>query len=346
MRRALELAALGAEKVAPNPMVGCVVVLPNESSKQGEIIGEGYHQAYGGPHAEVNAIANVADKELLKKSTLYVTLEPCAHQGKTPPCADLICRMHVARVVIAMRDPNPLVAGKGIAKLKSVGIEVVEGVLEKEANWLNRRFLTFMSQKRPYIILKWAQSLDRFMADSTGEPVWISNEYSQQLVHQWRAEEAAIMIGTHTALLDNPSLTTRHWPGSHPMRVVLDKDCVVPISNKIFSSEAQTLVITQKEEKEGGNTAWRRIPFKQSLAESLELLHGLGISSLIIEGGPTLLSNALQHGLWDEARVFVGTMTMEKGLKAPEIGQCYQYRTRIGSDTLKHFVNQSTQYVL
>jgi len=235
MQRAMELARLGLGSVSPNPMVGCIVVYKDK------IIGEGFHRQYGGPHAEVYAIDSVQKKELLSESTVYVSLEPCAHFGKTPPCADLLVASGVKKVVIANVDPNPQVAGKGIAILENAGIELQVGVMEKEGLELNRRFFKYISQKKPYVILKWAETADGFIARPDYSSKWISNEYSRKLVHKWRTEEDAVLVGKNTALHDNPMLNVRHWPGKNPLRIVLDRNLQLPQTLNLFSGNAQTV---------------------------------------------------------------------------------------------------------
>jgi diaminohydroxyphosphoribosylaminopyrimidine deaminase / 5-amino-6-(5-phosphoribosylamino)uracil reductase len=239
MQRALDLAALGRGTVSPNPMVGCVIV------HQNKIIGEGYHQQYGGAHAEPNAINSVRDKDLLSQSTLYVTLEPCAHWGKTPPCANLLIEMKVRKVVIATKDANPEVGGKGIYLLKEAGIEVITGVLEDQARELNKRFFTSMEKQRPYVILKWAQTRDGFIARENFDSKWISNSYSRQLVHKWRSEEDAIMVGTQTARYDNPMLNVRDWTGRNPLRIVLDRHMSLKSELHLFDGSQPTLRYNQ-----------------------------------------------------------------------------------------------------
>ncbi|HRS53852.1 MAG TPA: bifunctional diaminohydroxyphosphoribosylaminopyrimidine deaminase/5-amino-6-(5-phosphoribosylamino)uracil reductase RibD, partial [Bacteroidales bacterium] len=246
IRRCFDLARLGMGKVAPNPMVGCVIVNGNK------IIGEGYHQEYGGYHAEVNAINSVIDKDLLKTAVLYVNLEPCAHYGKTPPCTDLIISSQIPKVVISNVDPFEKVAGKGINKLRAAGISVIVGVLKQDGKELNKRFFTFCEQKRPYIILKWAQSLDGFIDKERNSneklkgPTWITGDFFKKVVHKWRAEEQAIMVGTNTAINDNPKLTVREVPGKNPLRIVIDRVLKLPHNLNLFDSSTPTLVLTEQ----------------------------------------------------------------------------------------------------
>ncbi|MBF8151410.1 bifunctional diaminohydroxyphosphoribosylaminopyrimidine deaminase/5-amino-6-(5-phosphoribosylamino)uracil reductase RibD [Winogradskyella sp. F6397] len=304
--RCLQIAKNGLGTTRPNPMVGAVIVY-NDS-----IIGEGFTSKYGGHHAEVNAINSVKDKSLLTKSTLYVTLEPCSHYGKTPPCSDLIVTHNIPNVVIGCVDDNPEVAGKGIAKLKASGCNVTVGVLEAECKAHHKRFFTFHNKKRPYIILKWAETSDGFIAPMTKnkkEPVWITNTYSRQLVHKWRAEEQAILVGTNTVIEDNPSLTVRDWPGAHPIRVVLDKRSKLDSTYTVFNDEAKTIRVTNK-----------NIDFENPVAiQIIDLLYQQNINSIIIEGGAKTLQTFINENLWDEARVFIGNSEFENGTKAPKL---------------------------
>lgn len=314
MQRCLHLAVQGLGSVAPNPMVGCVIV------HNGKIIGEGFHEKYGSAHAEVNAIRSVTDEKLLAQSTLYVNLEPCSHYGKTPPCANLIVEKKIPRVVIGSYDPNPLVAGKGIKLLRENGVEVMTEVLKPEADFLNRRFFTFHTQQRPYIILKWAQSADGFIAPADGKPYWLTNEVSKKLVHQWRSEEQAIMIGTNTARTDNPQLTVRLWHGNNPLRVVIDRTLSLPASLHIFNAEAATLVFNEKGNAVKGNIEKVKIDFSANIEE--QILHELfkrNILSIMIEGGTQFLNSFINRLLWDEARVFTVTKKLNEGVKAPQV---------------------------
>ena len=302
MKRCFQLAKCGIGHAAPNPMVGAVIVC------DGEIIGEGYHRKCGGPHAEVNAVASVADKSKLTRSTMYVSLEPCAHWGKTPPCAELIIKHHIPKVVICNVDPFPKVDGRGIQMLQDAGIEVQTGVLEDEGWHLNRRFFTFHSKRRPFIILKWAESADGFIAGKNGSPIAISTPESIRYVHKMRAEEAGILVGTQTALNDNPSLTVRHWAGENPTRVVLDRNLVVPVGNKCFSSDAPTILITEKADngKYPSNVKVVSLPFDEkgvNLDALMTCLYENNVQSLIVEGGAKTLQSFIDAGLWDEARV-------------------------------------------
>lgn len=319
MKRCLELAALGAGNVAPNPLVGCVVV------HNDQIIGEGYHQKYGEAHAEVNAINSVEDKSLLAESTLYVNLEPCAHQGKTPPCADLIVSHHLKTVVICNQDPFAEVNGKGIAKLQAAGIEVVTGVLEQEGLWLNRRFFTFHQKKRPYFILKWAQTTDGFIdherpPGSTEPPLKITQKAANTIVHKWRTEEAAILVGKNTALLDNPKLTARHWPGNHPLRLVIDPQLQLPEHLNLFTDGHETWVFNAKKAFCEKNICYEYITDPQSFPQEIAShLYSKGIQSVIIEGGKNTIDRFYESGLWDEARIFIGDVRIGSGIDAPAL---------------------------
>ncbi|WP_258100449.1 bifunctional diaminohydroxyphosphoribosylaminopyrimidine deaminase/5-amino-6-(5-phosphoribosylamino)uracil reductase RibD [Marinoscillum pacificum] len=312
MQRALQLAQLGIGKVSPNPMVGCVIV------HHDKIIGEGYHEQYGGPHAEVNAVADVTNKELLNEAVVYVTLEPCSHYGKTPPCADLLVHHQVKKVVICNDDPNPLVAGKGIQRLKEAGIVVEIGLLSDQGLELNRRFFTSFEKKRPYVILKWAQTADGFVARENFDSKWISNQYSRQMVHKWRSEEIAILVGKNTALYDNPSLTTRDWYGADPVRVVLDKKLELNRSMHLFDGSVKTYCFTTLEEVDSANMEFIQVA-EITPGVVLQELHNRRIQSIIIEGGSKTLQSFIDANLWDEARVFTSETRFEKGIKAPDI---------------------------
>ncbi|MDN3687690.1 bifunctional diaminohydroxyphosphoribosylaminopyrimidine deaminase/5-amino-6-(5-phosphoribosylamino)uracil reductase RibD [Cyclobacterium jeungdonense] len=333
MRRALDLASLGQGKVSPNPLVGCVIV------HNGLVIGEGYHEQYGQAHAEVNAIARVNDKELLPFSTLYVTLEPCAHHGKTPPCADLVVRHQLKRVVIGAVDSNPLVGGKGITKLEKAGIRVETGILEKEIRYQNRRFFTQMEKGRPFILLKWAQTRDGFIARSNYDSKWISNPLSRQLVHRWRAEESSILVGTNTAHYDNPQLTVRDWTGKNPLRLVIDRQLRLSPSLKLFDDSQPTLIYNQKQDKITGQTQWVRLDPGFTLKSILEDLHQRNIQSLMVEGGAALLRDFIGQGLWDEARVFTGTSRFGLGIPAPMLPVYPTEQIMLDQDLLQTYTN-------
>lgn len=318
MVRAIELARLGMGQVAPNPMVGCVIV------HNGLIIGEGYHRKYGEAHAEVNAVRSVKNRSLLAESTMYVTLEPCSHFGKTPPCADMIVEMGIPRVVVGSIDPNEKVAGKGLEKLQAAGCELITGLMEEECNRMNRRFLTFHSKKRPYIILKWAQTEDGFIdkarsEEEFGQPTWITNDLSRIAVHKMRTDEASILVGTKTAMKDNPSLTVREWSGNHPLRILLDRNGILDSSTALLDQSTETIVFTEMEMESKPNLEYSRINFgPEMLGEINTLLFNRGIQSLLIEGGKSLLESYMKQGLWDEARVYIGNARFGSGIKAPE----------------------------
>jgi len=326
IKRCIEIAKNGLGTTRPNPMVGCVIVHKNT------IIGEGFTSPYGGNHAEVNAIESVKDKALLKKATLYVTLEPCSHFGKTPPCSDLIIKYDIPNVVIGIIDSNSKVSGQGIAKLKAAGCHVIMNVLEEECKQHHKRFFTFHNKKRPYIILKWAQTVDGFIApESKNEkkPIWITNEYSKQLVHKWRAEEQAILIGTNTAIEDNPSLTTRHWKGTNPIRIVIDRTNKLSKTLNVFDNNSETIIISEE-----------NINFNQPIAEQIcDILHANNINSVIIEGGRQTLQTFIDENIWDEARVFTGNKTFNNGVEAPKLKGRLISKEQILNDSLKIYIN-------
>ncbi len=316
MQRCLELAKKGLGNTAPNPMVGAVLVYNNK------IIGEGFTSKYGGNHAEVNCINSVKpeNKKYVSKATLYVSLEPCSHFGKTPPCSNLIVENKIPKVVIGTLDTNKLVSGKGVKHLKENGIEVKIGVLQKECLNSNNRFFTFHNNKRPYIILKWAKSKDNFIGKlekDKVEPIWISNSYSQQLVHLWRSQEQAILVGTSTVLSDNPSLTTRKVYGKNPIRIVLDKTLKIPRNFKVLDDSTKTIVLTEKAKSNTVNTFYEIIDFSNLLSEIIRVLHKHEIQSVIIEGGKQTLETFINTDLWDEARVFIGDNKLNNGVKSP-----------------------------
>jgi diaminohydroxyphosphoribosylaminopyrimidine deaminase/5-amino-6-(5-phosphoribosylamino)uracil reductase len=336
MRRCLQLAAQGLGNVAPNPMVGSVIV------HNGEIIGEGYHQQYGQAHAEVNAINSVMHKELLKQSILHVNLEPCSHFGKTPPCADLIIENKILRVVIGSYDPNPLVAGKGIEKLKNAGVEVITEVLKKDADFLNRRFITYHTKQRPYIILKWAQSADGFMALNEPMQFWFSNEKSKSLMHRWRTEEPGILVGKNTVTVDDCELTARLWPGKNPTRLVIDKSLQLSTDKKVFNGQAPTLIFNAIENKTIGANQFIKLDFNQPvISQLLNQLYHHKIQSVIIEGGPTTLNQFVEQNIWDEARIFLTPHRLKNGKTAPIIkGQIIE-QTELDNDILRIYTNPS-----
>lgn len=321
MQRCLELAILGNGNVSPNPMVGCVIVHENK------IIGEGYHQKIGEAHAEVNAINAVLTKfgdeapALLKNTTVYVSLEPCAHFGKTPPCADLLIKHEVKKVVIGNADPFDAVNGKGIEKLINAGIEVVSGVLEEECSYLNRRFFTRITQQRPFIILKWAQTADGYFAPLNASQKWITGAVAKQLSYKWRSEEDAILVGKSTAIIDNPQLTSRIAGGKNPIRIVIDKNLDIPLSNHIFDDQAKTIIFNEVKTEVIENIHYVQMEdmhfyLAQKIAFQLFLMD---IQSVIIEGGIQILNHFISANLWDEARIFTSTRVWNEGLKAPII---------------------------
>ena len=337
MQRCLQLAAKGLGNVAPNPMVGCVIV------NNGIIIAEGYHEFYGGPHAEPNAIKQVSD-ELLKASTLYVTLEPCSHHGKTPPCADLIICKGIKKVVVGNLDTNPLVSGKGIQKLKDAGIEVEFGVLDKECRELNKRFFTFHEKKRPYIILKWAQTQDGFISQvplpEIKENNWITSTESKHLVHQWRTEEQGILIGYNTLMADNPYLTARLAEGKNPVRLVLSNELDIPTDLHIFNSDAKTIIFNSILSEVKNNVTFVKIDWNNKTQEVLDYCFKNGIASIIIEGGTNTINNFMNLNVWDEARVFINsTKIFENGIAAPTINLNNSILVDSGSDLLHIILN-------
>lgn len=342
MRRAIQVAKNGLGFTYPNPMVGCVI------THQGKIIGEGYTSSYGGSHAEVNAIQSVANTSLLKASTLYVTLEPCSHFGKTPPCADLIIKHGILKVVVGLLDPHKKVAGKGIQRLTDAGCEVITGVLENECSLNHKRFLTFHEKIRPYIILKWAETLDGFIAPSkterkeNPEPYWITSSYSRQLTHQWRAEEQAILVGTNTVLEDNPKLDVRLWKGKNPFRVVLDPSLKIKGNYNVLDGSIDTLVLTavQDKSKYHKGVKYAIMDFSKNVAAQIcEILHSYQLTSIIIEGGSKTLQTFIDANLWDEASVFKGNTAFKKGIKAPAFSGNLIDSKKIGVDILKTYRN-------
>ena len=337
INRCLELAKNGLPSAMPNPSVGALIVYENK------IIGEGFTSAYGGAHAEVNAINSVKDKSLISKSTLFVSLEPCSHYGKTPPCCDLILKYDIPNLVIGTVDTNSKVAGNGIKKLIEAGKNVIVGVLEKECIESNKRFFTFHNKKRPYIILKWAESQDGFLSpekkDKT-EPVWITNEYSRQLVHKWRSEEQAILVGTKTVLMDNPKLDVRDWNGKNPMRIVLDRTGKIPDDYHVKDQKIKTIVLTEQENLTSfENLIFEYVIFDFKLPTKIcAILYKYNIQSVIIEGGNQTLQTFIDDNLWDEARVFKGESFLKGGTKAPILERFYNSE-KIKNDELKLFFN-------
>lgn len=337
INRCIQLAKNGLGTTYPNPMVGSVIVYNNE------IIGEGWHRKSGEPHAEVNAINSVKDKSLLSKSTIYVSLEPCSHFGKTPPCCDLIIRHKIPNVVVGTIDPNSKVAGTGILRLQENGINVTVGILEKECSELNKRFFTFHKKKRPYIILKWAESLDGFIAPKSKnmkEPVWISNEFSRQLVHKWRSEEQSILVGTNTVIEDNPKLDVRDWHGNNPVRVVLDQNGRIDKNHHVKDGKIKTIVITARENLTSTeNCIYESAIFDVKLTKHItHILYKYGIQSILIEGGRHTLQAFIDDNLWDEAKVFIGNIHLGDGMKAPVLNDNFQTKN-IKGDQLKLYFN-------
>lgn len=342
IRRCIELAELSKGHTAPNPMVGAVLV------HDGRIIGEGRHEQYGEAHAEVNCLDGVRaeDRGLISESTMYVNLEPCAHYGKTPPCAVRLAEEKVKRVVIANQDPFEKVGGRGIDTLRSAGVEVVTGVLEKEGAWLNRRFFCFHTMQRPYIILKWAQTARGFFAPADRSTYKITNKQSQQLLHKWRIEEAAIMVGYQTALSDNPQLTARMWEGKQPLRIVLDRKLQLPVSYHLFDGVAETWVVNEEKDGEGPNSKLLQMQFdEQLLPRLMNDLYEADKLSLIVEGGAQLLNSFIAQGLWDEARVFTGHDNLEEGIRAPVLqNESVAFETNIGGDQLRVYTNRNNPF--
>jgi diaminohydroxyphosphoribosylaminopyrimidine deaminase/5-amino-6-(5-phosphoribosylamino)uracil reductase len=338
--RCIEIARNGLGNVAPNPLVGAVLVY-NDS-----IIGEGYHQKYGESHAEINAIEAAQNNPNLNKATLYVNLEPCSHYGKTPPCVDYIINNKIPRVVIGTLDSYPEVNGKGKEKLICSGIEVLVGVAENECRELNKRFFTFYEKKRPYIILKWAETADGFIdvirsKRKEARPTWITDETIQTLVHKWRTEEQAVMVGTNTALMDNPYLNARNWSGNHPIRIVLDRSLRLPNHLHLFDQSQQTIVFTEKESKSKRNLEYCKINFNEEFLENiLQILYEQNIQSVIVEGGTQIINSFIKKGLWDEARVFRSEICFGKGKKAPTIKQLPYEQVNL-ADTLLYFYKNS-----
>lgn len=328
MQRCIELAQNGLCNVSPNPMVGAVIVC------DGQIIGEGYHIRCGHAHAEVNAIHSVKDESLLKRSTIYVSLEPCSHYGKTPPCADLIIEKQIPRIVIGCQDPFSKVAGQGIQKLRNAGREVTVGILENECRHLIRKFIVFNTLHRPYITLKWAESADGFMDinRTDGQPVILSTPHTALLVHKKRSESDAIMVGTHTAQLDNPSLTVRNWYGKNPVRVVLDRNLSLPSDLHLFDGSVPTLVFTSQKHPEQKNIEYIVLDYeKELLPQIMSALYHRGLQSILVEGGAQLLQSFIDNNLWDEAFIEEAKVTLDSGVKAPEI------RNKISYSDKKHF---------
>ncbi len=337
----IELARKGMGSVAPNPMVGAVVVY------NGEVIGKGYHQKFGEAHAEVNAINSVENKELLQHSTLYVNLEPCSHYGKTPPCAMLIVESKIPRVVIGNKDPFSKVNGGGIELLESNGVKVVCGVLEKECADLNKRFFTFHTKRRPYITLKWAQSADGFVdgkrISADDAPIVISNEDTKVDLHRMRAEETAILVGTTTAMLDNPQLTVRYCEGPSPVRILIDRTLKIPTTYHLFDGTVRTIVFTEEDAQDFGNVTYRKINFKDNpFRQVLDALYEENLISLIVEGGTATHNSFLRQNLWDEIRVETNeSLQIDEGILAPHVPPSTMVSEKFfGNNVIRRYLNQ------
>jgi diaminohydroxyphosphoribosylaminopyrimidine deaminase/5-amino-6-(5-phosphoribosylamino)uracil reductase len=334
MQRCIDLARLGNGQVAPNPMVGAVIVY-NET-----ILGEGFHQRYGEAHAEVIAIRSVKNPELLQKSTIYVSLEPCSHHGKTPPCSDLLIEMGFKRVVIGCQDSHAKVSGKGIEKLLKAGIEVQVGVLENACRNLNKRFFTFHERQRPYVILKWAQSKDGFLDKLRGENEigvnWISSPETKTLVHKWRAEEQSILVGRKTVENDNPTLTVREISGNNPIRIIIDSQMKLSKALNIFSDESPTLIFNRLENRKEGNVEWVKIP-ETNVEIILEELYKRNILSVFVEGGSRTLNYFIFGNAWDEARIIVGNTLFGEGTKAPTLNKVPALSYNFSTDTIYQY---------
>lgn len=337
MNRCLQLAVLGSGSVSPNPMVGALLV------HDGNIIGEGYHKMYGEAHAEVNCISGVnkTNWNLIPESTMYVSLEPCTHFGKTPPCTDLIIRSQIRKVVIGCQDIYTQVNGKGIQKLKDAGIEVITGVLENDCRQINHRFFTFHSKQRPYIILKWAESANHKIANEDFQRVLISNDYSNLLVHKWRSEEAAIMAGTNTILYDDPFLNNRHWTGKSPARLILDMKLRLPKSSNVFNREISTIVFNGIKSEVIGNMVYHKIEPENLLQGMMQFLYNTNLQSVLVEGGAKLIQSFIDENLWDEARVITNEkLKIIKGISSPVLSSfILEKQERYESDQIVYYRN-------
>jgi len=340
LQRCIDLARLGSGSVSPNPMVGSVIVCDDK------IIGEGYHQVYGQAHAEVNAIKQVFEnhenaKELLKRSTIYVSLEPCSHFGKTPPCADLIISNEIPRAVIGCRDPFDQINGRGIGKLRNAGIEVIEGILTEQCIDLNKRFFTRIQKQRPYIILKWAQTSDGFFAPANKSQKWISSQNAKQLVHRWRTEEDAVLVGRNTVLADNPQLNSREWPGKNPIRIIIDRRLELPNDLNVFDQSQDTIIFNEQKTELSDRIKYLELEDFDNLLPQLIAyqLYLMDIQSLIVEGGAETLKLFIKAGLWDEARVFTGPQIWNSGIPAPEIMGKHGESQSVGQDVLNIWFN-------
>ncbi len=335
MKKCIEIANKGIGNVSPNPLVGSLIVY------EGNIIGKGYHEKYGYAHAEVNAINSVKDKSILKKSTLYVNLEPCNHFGKTPPCTDIIIKNNIPKVVIGCLDSYSKVKGKGIERLKKNGVKVIYGVLNKESRNLNKRFLTFHEKKRPYIILKWAQSIDGYIAPKVqNSPFWMTSKESKLLVHKWRAEEDSILVGRKTAEKDNPFLTVREIKGKNPIRIILDKNLRLKKSINLFNNDSKTIIFNNIKNEKIGSNIYIKICFKDLIKSILLHLYELKVHSVIIEGGSTTLQSFINENLWDEARIFKTNKKINDGIKAVKIDKEINYEKINKNDSLSIIFNK------
>lgn len=336
MERCIELALLGLGAVSPNPMVGAVIVCDDL------IIGEGHHARHGESHAEVNAVKNVFAvfpdaKELLKRSTMYVSLEPCSHFGKTPPCTDLIINHRIPRVVVGCRDPFEHVNGKGIEKLKGAGIDVIESILTGKCISVNKRFFIRVQKQRPYIILKWAQTRDKFLAPADGTQRWITSSVSRQLVHRWRSQEDAVLVGKNTVLCDNPQLNVREWSGKHPIRIVVDRNLELPESLHVFDQSQETIIFNALKTELRGKTKYLELEDFDNLLPQLICyqLYLMDVQSVIVEGGAKMLNLFITAGLWDEARIFTGEQLWESGIAAPFLNGKLIEKLNVGTDILE-----------
>ena len=334
LNKCIEIARLGIRKVSPNPMVGSLIVY------KGDIIGKGYHEKYGSHHAEVNAINNVKDKSLLSKSTLYVNLEPCSHFGKTPPCSELIIKHKIPKVVIGCIDSYSKVSGSSIEKMRNAGINVKVGIMKHESREINKRFFTFHEKKRPYIILKWAENKDGFIAPKNQtEPFWMTSNKSKKLVHKWRSEEDSILVGRITAEKDNPSLTVREVSGENPIRLVIDKDLKLSENLNLFNSESETIIFNKIKSDKLSKNNYIKINFKDMINNILKELYKQKIQSVIVEGGTTTLQTFIEKNIWDEARIFTTDKKLENGVKSPILKGNKISEIKIDTDCLKIILN-------
>lgn len=343
MQRCLQLANIAGGFAAPNPMVGALLVCDNK------IIGEGYHRRYGQPHAEPNSIHSVKDKSLLSHSTLYVNLEPCSHFGKTPPCANLIVDSGIPRVVIGTFDPNPKVAGRGVKILEQAGIEVIVGVLENECRELNRRFFIYQEQRRPFVLLKWAQTsdgyLDRIRTDNEQLPLSISNKITSQLTHKMRSENQSILVSTNTVLLDNPSLTVRNWSGKNPVRIALDRQGRIPAGYNLLNGKNQTFIFTEHPHENAHNLEYIPHVFDENaLRKMFDIIYKKGIHSVLVEGGSKLLQSIISAGMWDEAHIEVSEQNLCKGVVAPVLPVLPVVSDEVQGHAWLHFKNPKPNF--